>query len=151
MENKVKVELRMLKIIHAALMISVITFLTISIILNKLMGKIVLIDTTTQLTIILMLSNLMAFSSVFTGIVVFKKRIRNLDVDVLIKIQKYKEAMIIRSAAIESASFIFIVLFIITGSQILLAEAFLGLALMIVFFPTNSRIASEINYDIRSL
>lgn len=74
------------------------------------------------------------------GLMVFKRRVKDIEtLDLIEKLQKYREAMIVRTAAIEGPDLFFNEGFILFGSEVFLIEAFAGLILLAFFFPTNFR------------
>ena len=104
------------------------------------------------INLFLLATNILAAGGILGGIIVFSKKINKITPSQLTeKLTKYREAMIIRDATIEGAAFFFIVGFMITGSSIFLIEAIVVLVLLIFFFPTNIRIANEMNHDIREI
>ena len=142
-------QLKSLKIVHIALMIGVLLFLFIAIYLNQTEGGFV--QDVTLMNILLIASNAMSIISITGGLFVFNKRIEDVKLGetLFVKLTKYREVMIIRSATLEGSSFFFVVCFFLFGSTVFLIEAFVGLAVLSFFFPTNYRIAKEINHDIR--
>ena len=154
MEQNPQQELRSMKIVYIALVMGVAFFILITIYLNQSVGGFMGESEETEgfNNIYLLVANIMAIGSIMGGILIFSKRIKNIKKFQLSeKLKKYRELMIIRAATIEGAAFLFIVGFMLTGSNIFLFEAIAVLFLLVFFFPTNNRIVNEIKHDIREI
>lgn len=152
MTEQVKQELKSIKIIHAALMIGVLSFLLIATFITQTVGEIAFKPESFEAKILLIVSNSFAVIAIVAGTTIFKKRLKDVSsLDLTGKLTKYREAMIIRSATIESAAFFFIVCFFLTGSYVFLAEGVFVLSMLIYYFPGNYRIANETNHNIKDL
>lgn len=152
MDQNLKQELKSLKIVHAALVMGVLLFLIISIYLTQMNGGLAFDVEKDRFifNLFIFISNMMAVVSISTGLFVFKNRIKEIaKLELAEKLRVYREAMIIRSATIEGASFFFVVCFFLFGSSIFLIEGAVGLAVLASFYPTNNRIAQEINHNVR--
>jgi hypothetical protein len=148
----IKKELKSIKIVHVGLMTGVFVFIVFSVYLNQLAGSFAFEEDSVETKLFMVISNVMAVFSISSGIFIFKKRIKDIGtLDLFEKLTKYREAMIIRTATIEGATFFFIVCFMLSGSNIFLLESIVGFLLITFLFPTNFRIAKEIEHDIREL
>ncbi len=152
MSTNLKQDLKSIKIIHTAFMLGVFFFLIISVYINTVVGNFAFDPNSFESKLLFIASNVLGIISITAGAVVFKQRMKDIEAfDLLGKIQKYREASIIRSATIESTTFFFIVCFLLSGSYIFIAEAIAGFAILGFFYPTNDRISKEINHDIKDL
>jgi hypothetical protein len=149
MDQNLTQQLKSLKTVHIALMSGVLLFLFIAIYINQAEGGFV--RDVSLMNIFLIASNAMSIISITGGLFVFNKRIKDVKLGetLFVKLTKYRDVMIIRSATLEASSFFFVVCFFLFGSTVFLIEAIAGLALLLFFFPTNYRIAKEIDHDIR--
>jgi hypothetical protein len=59
--------------------------------------------------------------------------------------------MILRAATMEGAGFFFVVCVVLTGSKISMIEAVVVLAIMLLHFPTNTRLANELKQDLEEI
>ncbi len=144
-------ELKLIRIVHIGLMTGVFVFIVLSVYLNQIGGSIAFNEDDLETKLFLIVSNVMAVVSISGGVYIFKKRIKDIgSLDLLDKITKYREATLLRTAAIEGSTFFFIVCFMLSGSNIFLVESIVGFTLIAILFPTNYRIAKEINHDIRA-
>jgi hypothetical protein len=83
-------------------------------------------------------------------VIIFQKQIKGIEkLEISEKLMKYRGAMLVRSATIEGACFLFIVCALQTGSMVFFFEAIFCLVILIFFFPTSYRIAKEIKRDLR--
>lgn len=154
MDQNLKQELRSMKIVHSALMIGVMVFLVVSVYLNQMAGSLAFDMEKDKFifNIFLFVSNLFAIVSISVGLFVFKTRLKNIEsFDLYEKLSKYREAMIVRSATIEGTAFFFIVCFLLFGANVFLIEASVGLIVLVLFYPSNYRIAQELKHDVREL
>ncbi len=151
MEQQLNKKIKGIKIIHIGILTGLLFFILISIFINQKEGGFIDNDKT-LLNIFLIVANLFSLVSVIVGLIFFQKKIKNTEsLNLNEKLDKYREAMIIRIATINGASFFLIIGFMLFGAYILLFEAFAGLALLLIFFPTNYRIAKEIKHDLREI
>lgn len=145
-------ELKSIKIVHTALSIGVLSFLLIATFITQTVGELAFKPDGFEAKLLLIISNVFAIIAIILGSKIFKKRLKDIDsLDLEQKLHKYREAMIVRSATIESAAFFFIVSLFLTGSYVFLAEGVIALSILVYFFPVNYRIANETNHDIRDL
>lgn len=152
MSTNLRQDLKSIKIIHTAFMLGVFFFLIISVYINSVVGNFAFDPTSFESKLLFVASNVLGIISITAGSYVFKQRMKDIEsFDLLGKIQRYREASIIRSATIESTTFFFIVCFLLSGSYIFIAEAIIGFAILGFFYPTKDRISNEINHDIKDL
>ena len=151
MEINVKQELKTVKLVHFALIAGVLLFLIFAIFINQFQGPFIGEDEELML-ILLIAANVLTISSIVGGQFVFKKRINDIETyDLPVKLKKYRDVMIVRSATLEAPAFFFIVCYLLFGTSIFLFEALACFILLTVFFPSNFRIAKEIKHDLREL
>jgi hypothetical protein len=67
------------------------------------------------------------------------------------KISVFRSAMIVRASTIEGAGFFFVVCVVLTGSKISMIEALVVLVVMLLYFPTNTRLADEMKHDLQEI
>jgi hypothetical protein len=83
---------------------------------------------------------------------VFRTRVKDIQrLSLLEKLEVYKSAMILRVAMLEGATFLFIVIYLLSGSFVALVEGAVFIALMGIYFPTVMRISQEIGQDSREM
>ena len=141
-------DIKSIRTIYIALMLGVAFFLAIAISLTMMPGQLENYDATFQ-QVLLIVSTLMAFVSIPAGIIIFKKRTENIqDQNFKIKIETFRSAMILRAATMEGAGFFFVVCVVLTGSTVSMIEALVVLAIMLLYFPTNTRLAEEMKHDL---
>ena len=152
MEQELKNEIKALKRVHIGLISGVLLFIILSIYLNYIGGSFAFESDSNETKLFMIVSIVLAIGSISGGLIVFKKRIKNIaSFNLIDKITKYREAAIIRVATIEGATFFFIVCFMLSGNYIFLVEAIGGFLFMLALFPTNYRIAKETKHDVREL
>lgn len=152
MNQTIKAHIKSLKIIHFAMILGVLLFLFISLFINQTTGVILDEEDNTTEMLFLVITNVFFIGSLVLGSFLFKKRIKNIEsFDFDEKIIKYRKATLIRTAMLESSTFLFVLSFLLFGSIVFIVEAFLGLFLMSFFFPTKLRISKEMKYDLRNL
>lgn len=154
MEQNLQQELKSMKIIHIALVTGVAFLILISIFLNQSMGDIMIESKENEgfKNIFLLVANILSFGSILAGIMISNKKIQDIEgFQLSEELKKYREVIIIRAATIEGAAFLFIIGFILTGSNIFLLEGIAVLILMLFFFPTKNRIVNKIKHDIREI
>lgn len=155
MKPNLKQDLRSIRIVHAGLLLGIFFFLIITAYLNHSLGGGFLEDGDEpgEFSIMLLIVfNVLFIGSVTGGLIVFGKKIKNIEkLELSEKLKKFREASLVRAATIEGAAFMFIVGFMITGVFIFFYEALVVLLLLLFYFPTNNRIAKEIKHDFRGM
>ena len=151
MSNPQTSDVKALKIVYIALMLGVATFLLIAFILTLKIGSLGINDPIFD-QVLLIVSTIMAFVSIPSGIIIFKKRTENIqEMNFAEKISTFRSAMIVRASTMEGAGFFFVVCVVITGSKISMIEALIVLAIMVLYFPTNTRLANEMKHDLQEI
>lgn len=151
MANLQSSDLRAIRIIYTALMLSIVFFLLIAFVLTLKTGPFIGSDPFFE-QILLIVSTLMAIVSVPSGMIIFKNQIATIyDQNLAEKFSVFRSAMIIRAATMEGAGFFFVICVILTGSKISMIEALVVLAVMFLYFPTNTRLAEEIKHDLQEI
>ena len=151
MNNPHSSDIKSLRIVYVALMLGVAFFLLIAFILTLKTGTLSETDPFFE-QILLIVSTLMAIASITSGIIIFKKKTENIQyMNFEKKLFAFRSAMIIRVATMEGSGFFFVVCVILTGSKISMIEALVVLAVMFLYFPTNTRLANEMKHDLREI
>lgn len=151
MNNPRPSDIKSLRIVYMALMIGVAFFLLIAFILTPKTDSLGETDPFFE-QVLLIVSTLMAVVSITSGIFILKKRTENIqNMNFEEKLFTFRSAMILRAATMEGSGFFFVVCVMLTGSKISMIEALVVLAVMFLYFPTNSRLADEMKHDIREI
>jgi hypothetical protein len=151
MTNPQSSDLRAIRIVYIALMLGVAFFLLIAFILTLKIGPLGGNDPFFE-QILLIVSSLMAVVSIPSGIIIFKNQTANIhDMNLADKIPVFRSAMIVRASTMEGAGFFFVICAILTGSKISMIEALVVLAIMFLYFPTNTRLAEEMKHDLQEI
>lgn len=152
MEEHVKQTIKSLQIIYGALVIGVALFIVVTVYLNMIEGGLGTEFENDIKNILLIAGTIIGFCAVAAGMYIFNMRMKGIeDLDTGDKIIKYRSSMIFRAAAIEGAAFIFIVFYLITASNIILAEAIIVFAVLAYFFPSKERLSKEMHIDLTNL
>ena len=147
MNQELQKELKSLRMIYIFLMVGVVFFIVISMVPNIQMEESMAGDEQ-MFNIFMLVSNLLGIGSILGGILVFKRKISNLNhLDLTEKLAKYREALIIRAATMEAPAFFFLVCNLLFGHILFPLEAALVVLIMGLFFPSNARIANELQID----
>lgn len=94
------------------------------------------------------IANLVAFLVISFGLSFFKRQMQSIRrADPIKKLEKYKTITLIRAASIETAAFVFMILFIYTGAWYLLIEAAAVFAYLLFLFPNEKRISGDLEED----
>ncbi len=144
-------DIKSLRIVYIALMLALAFFLLIAFVLTLNTGPLGGPDPNFD-QVLLIVSTLMGIISIPSGIIVFKKRtatIQNMNFEE--KLIAFRSAMIVRAATMEGAGYFFVVCVVLTGSKISMIEALVVLAVMFLYFPTNTRLADETKHDLREI
>lgn len=144
-------DIKSLRIVYIALMLGVTLFLLVAITLtlksDPIGGPDPIFD-----QVLWIVSTLMAFVSIPSGIFIFKKRTENIqNMNFEEKLITFRSAMIVRAATMEGVGFFFVVCVILTGSKISMVETLVVLAVMFLYFPTNARLADEMKHDLQEI
>lgn len=151
MTNPSSADIKAIRIVYIGLMLGVAFFLLIAIALTLKTGSIGINDPVFE-QVLLIVSTLMACVSTPAGIIIFKNRTENIqDQNLNSKIVTFRSAMILRAATMEGAGFFFVVCVVLTGSKISMIEAVVVLAVMLLYFPTNTRLAREMKHDLEEI
>jgi hypothetical protein len=152
MNESTKKSIKSTQIIYSSLIVSTAIFLIITIAL-KYMGRQGSIEGDLMTyQVFQLVSFIVGISSIGGGIFIFNKKIKAIQsTDISEKLAQYRTAMIIRAAAIEGASFFFIVGFFLFQVDFFIIATLIGLGILAFFFPTNSRIAKELGIEEREL
>lgn len=147
MNQELQKELKSLRMIYIFLMVGVVFFIVISMVPNIQMEESMAGDEQ-MFNIFMLVSNLLGIGSILGGILVFKRKISNLNhLDITEKLAKYREALIIRAATMEASAFFFIGCNLLFGHILFPLEAALVVIIMGLFFPSNARIANELQIN----
>lgn len=151
MANPQSSDIRAIRIVYIALMLGVAFFLLIAFILTLKIGPLGGNDPFFE-QVLLIVSSLMALVSIPSGIIIFKNQTANIhDMNLDEKISVFRSAMIVRASMMEGAGFFFVVCVVLTGSKISMIEALVVLAVMFLYFPTNTRLADEMKHDLQEI
>lgn len=151
MSNPNSSDIKAIRIVYIGLMLGVVFFLLIAIALTLKTGSIGINDPVFE-QVLLIVSTLMALVSISSGILVLKKRVENIqNFNLTEKLNTFRSAMIIRAATMEGSGFFFVVCVVLTGSKISMIEAVVVLAAMLLYFPTNARLAREMKHDLEEI
>lgn len=151
MANTQSSDIRAIRIVYIALLLGITFFLLIAFVLNLKAGPLGGNDPFFE-QVLLIVSTLMAIVSIPSGMIIFKNQTENIhDMNLAEKISVFRSAMIVRASMMEGAGFFFVICIILTGSKISMIEAIIVLAIMILYFPTNTRLADEMKHDIREI
>lgn len=151
MANSQLSDLKAIRIVYIALMLGIATFLLIAFALTLKIGSLGINDPIFE-QVLLIISTLMALVSIPSGIIIFKKRTENIqDMNFAEKLIAFRSAMIVRASTMEGAGFFFVICVVITGSKISMIEALIVLAIMVLYFPTNTRLADEMKHDLQEI
>lgn len=149
--NPLQENLRTIRVLYSTILGGSLFFILISLFIVASIGPLAPIDKPT-LTILLAVANVVGLSGVYGGIMVFRSRLKDIrNADNLKKLDLYKSAMIIRAALLESTTFFFVVIYLLSGHYLAIAESTLFIALMGFYFPTVLRVSQEIDIDPRDL
>lgn len=135
-------QIKALQIVAAALILGVLFFTCVAVLVNS-MGE---SDISPEFFIPLLIISLALLSNIPVGYIIFNKRIASIKnaPGFTEKMAIFRSAFIIRAALFEMLSFFAIVSYLLTSRYELLAIAFIGLAAMLITFPTKSRIENTI-------
>lgn len=151
MANPQSSDIRAIRIVYIALMLGIAFFLLIAFTLTLKTGPLGGNDPFFE-QVLLMVSTLMAMVSIPSGIIIFKNQTANIhDMNIAGKISVFRSAMIVRAATMEGPGFFFVVCVVLTGSKISMIEALVVLAVMFLYFPTNTRLADEMKHDLQEI
>jgi len=151
MSNPNSADIKAIRIVYIALMLGVAFFLLIAFVLTLKTGSLGVNDPFFE-QVLLIVSTLMAFVSIPAGMIIFKKRTEDIqNQNLKSKIETFRSAMILRAATMEGAGFFFVVCVVLTGSIISMIEAFAVLAVMLLYFPTDTRLANEMKHDLEEI
>jgi hypothetical protein len=150
--GSIQQDLKSIRIIYTALIIGTASFLAVTIVLKYMGHQGSIEGDLMTYQVFQLLSFIVGISSIGGGIFIFNKKIKAIQsTDISEKLAQYRTAMIIRAAAIESASFFFIVGFFLFHVDFFIIATLIGLGILAFFFPTNSRIAKELGIEEREL
>jgi hypothetical protein len=151
MANPQSSDLRAIRIVYIALLLGVAIFLLIAFVLTLKIRSFGINDPFFE-QVLLIVSTLMAIVSIPSGMIIFKNQTANIqDVNLAEKISVFRSAMIVRAATMEGPGFFFVVCVVLTGSTISMIEALVVLAVMFLYFPTNTRLADEMKHDLQEI
>jgi len=151
MANPQSSDIKAIRIVYIALMLGVAFFLLIAFILTLKTGPLGGNDPFFE-QVLLIVSTLMAMVSIPSGMIIFKNQTANIhDMNLAEKISVFRSAMIVRAATMEGPGFFFVVCVVLTGSKISMIEALVVLAVMFLYFPTNTRLADEMKHDLQEI
>lgn len=151
MANPQSSDIRAIRLVYIALMLGIAFFLLIAFTLTLKTGPLGGNDPFFE-QVLLMASTLMAMVSIPSGMIIFKNQTSNIqDRNLAEKISVFRSAMIVRASTMEGAGFFFVVCVVLTGSKISMIEALVVLAMMFLYFPTNTRLADEMKHDLQEI
>ncbi|MGD9929100.1 MAG: hypothetical protein AB7U05_03705 [Mangrovibacterium sp.] len=140
-----------IRFVYSALIIGFILFLSIGIFLIKNTGAFGEFDGQTS-TIMLITAAVLSLSAIPAGISIARKKFESIEkLPVNEKLIKFQSSMIIRAATQEGSGYLFVVLFLLTGSNIFLVGVAIVIGLLVYFSPTNIRMAEEMKHNLREL
>ena len=150
MDQSVKTSLKAMQIVYSALLAGAFIFLLVSIFLNQMAGPF-LEGEGEMRQIFIIVCLLFGVGTIGAGIFIARKRLETIpgNLDTLGKLDLYRSVMIVRAALIEAAVFMFVVSNLLFADYIFSIGAFLSLGVMMIFFPTRSRIQMETGVEIR--
>lgn len=141
-------QIRLLKILHMALVAGCSGYLVISVMVNRLSGPIN--DLGDYLPVIVLACTLSATALIFAGFFLFRKRMAGIkDLPLARRLEIYRAAMLIRAAMIEGAAFLCTTFFLLGGDMIFLLEAIAGIIILIMLVPSEFKVASDIYHEIQ--
>lgn len=145
-------DIKAIQVVYSSLIIGPLLFLIVSIFLISQGGAFVT-DDVNFMNMMLLVALIMSVLTITTGIIIFKSRMKAIspDAEVKEKIIVYRATMIIRAALMEGAAFFSIVCFLLFGHYVFFVIALVCLGIMLVFFPTRTRIANEIKNNVEDL
>ena len=151
MANPQSSDIRAIRIVYIALMLGIAFFLIIAFILTLKIGPLGGNDPFFE-QVLLIVSTLMAIVSIPSGMIIFKNQTNKIhDMNLTEKISVFRSAMIVRASTMEGAGFFFVICVVLTGSKISMIEALVVLAVMFLYFPTNTRLADEMKHDLQEI
>jgi hypothetical protein len=151
MANPKSSDIRAIRIVYIALLLGVAIFLLIAFVLTLKISSLGIKDPFFE-QVLLIVSTLMAMVIIPSGMIIFKNQTANIqDMNLAEKISVFRSAMIVRAATMEGPGFFFVVCVVLTGSKISMIEALVVLAVMFLYFPTNTRLADEMKHDLQEI
>lgn len=140
-------QVRVLKILHMALVAGCAGYLVISVMVNRLSGP--LNEFKENTPVFMIVCTMISAVSVFSGIFLFKKRLTGIQNRPLSeRIILYRTAMMIRAAMIEGAAFLCTTFFLLSGDMLFLLEAIACIIILIMLVPSEYKVASDIQHEI---
>ncbi len=151
MENSIAQQLKSLRFVYLALMFGAISFILFAVIINYFGGTLIVPDKIIYHAF-LIVSNVFFVVGLLVAVYITRKKLSAITVDGLKeKLDKYREAILIRGAILEGTTFLFVACYLMMGFNIFLIETIIGFLVLAFFFPTNRRIAEELKIDVRQL
>lgn len=136
-----------IKLLYSALCMGVSFFLLVSLAIAYL-EIIIPIREPARVVWTGIIANLVAFLAISFGLIFFSRQLQLIrPANTIEKLERYKTLTLIRAASIETASFVFMILFIYTGAWYLLLEAVVVFAFLLYLFPHEKRIFSDLKED----
>ena len=146
MDATIKDSVKIIKFVYIGMLFGTVLFFCLVLFLSQKIQP--FLKDHPQSFFILAIANVVALTSLVAGMLIFKARLKTIGAfDLEGKLLKYKEAIIIRTASMEGACFILLLVFLVLGNKMLLYEAAIVFALMLVFFPSKYRMVSEMGID----
>lgn len=148
MEQNIKQNLMTIRIIYSALIIGTALASAFLYVFRKDIDMSGPMDKTTG-TIVFIASNIFIIFDVTIGFFVIKKML-NFEVTATIqtKLNKFRQAIIIRGAIFEAGCIVLMICYLLTNNIVLVFETLILIGIMIFYFPSQQRIESELGQEI---
>lgn len=145
-------DIKAIQVVYIALMAGLISFLIIAVALTQMSGPFIGGDESFMNTMLIVLIAMTAVT-IPTGIVLFKKRMKEVSkmTELGEKIMNYRAALVVRAALFEGAGFFAVVCTLMFGHYIFIVTAVAIFLLFVMFFPTKTRIAKDMQISIEDL
>lgn len=148
MEQNIKPQIQVVRIIYSALIIGTALACAFLYIFRKDIDMGGPIDKTTG-TIIFIAANIFIIFDIVIGFFVIKKMLSfEITATIQTKLNKFRQAIIIRGAIFEAGCIVLMICYLLTNNIALAFEVLILLGVMIFYFPSQQRIESELGQEI---
>jgi hypothetical protein len=149
--QKIKEIVRLLRILSFGLIGSVVFLLLMALILLSISGNPLAGEDEKLSRIMFLVLLFLGLWGIAGGQYLFRKRMRNLTAtDPIEVLDRYRGAMIVRLALLESAAFFGVITYLLLGDERGLLVALALLLFMVLLHPTRLRILKESGIDVES-
>lgn len=149
--QKIKEIVRLLRILSFGLIGSVVFLLLMALILLSISGNPLAGEDEKLSRIMFLVLLFLGLWGIAGGQYLFRKRMRNLTAtDPIEVLDRYRGAMIVRLALLESAAFFGVITYLLLGDERGLLVALALLVFMVLLHPTRLRILKETGIDVES-